>query len=66
VPTSDYEEDWVEKIYEILEEIFVEDGKRETNTVAIGGWKSAFGDKSYRNTVVPHVLVRRSQRDKLL
>ena len=39
----------------ILEEIFEDDGKRETNTVAIGDWKSVFGDKSYRNTVVPHV-----------
>jgi hypothetical protein len=58
--------DGVEKFYDIIEEVFEEDGKRKTHTVAIGDWKNVFGVKSYRNTVVPHVLVRRSQRGKLL
>jgi hypothetical protein len=57
---------WKNFMIYVIQEIFGDDGKRETSTVAIGDWKSVFGDKSYRNTVVPHVLVRRSQSGKLL
>jgi hypothetical protein len=66
VPASDYEVDGVGKFYDIIEEIFEEDGKREINTVAIGDRKRVFGDRPYRNIVVLHVLVRRSQRGNFL
>jgi hypothetical protein len=66
VPASDYEVDGVRKFYDIIEEIFEEDGKREINRVAIRDRKRVFGDRSYRNVVVPHVLVRRSHRGNFL
>jgi hypothetical protein len=54
------------EIFYIIEEILEECGKRETSPIATGDWKSVFGNKSYQNIVVPHVLVRRSQTGKSL
>ena len=48
MPISEYEDDEVEELYNIMEEILEEDGKVETNNIIMGDWKSAVGDKSYR------------------
>ena len=63
---SVFEDNEVEALCDIIEDIFEEDGKREINRVAIRDRKRVFGDRSYRNIVVPHVLVRRSQRSNFL
>jgi len=51
MPTSEHEDDEVEKLYDTTEEILEEDGKGDTNTIIMGDWNSAVGDESYRNTV---------------
>jgi exonuclease III len=56
MPTSEYENDEVEKLYDINEEILEEDGKGDTNTIIMGEWNSVVGDESYRNFVGPHGL----------
>jgi endonuclease/exonuclease/phosphatase family metal-dependent hydrolase len=66
MPTSEYEDDEVEKLYYIIEEILEEDGKGDTNTIIIGDWNSFVGDESYRNTVGPHGLGRNNHRGQML
>jgi hypothetical protein len=39
MPTSDYEDDKVDELYDIIEEILEEDGKGATNTIIMGQWK---------------------------
>ena len=62
MPTSKYQDDQVDKMYNITEEILEEERKGETNTIKIGDWNSVAGDKSHRNTAGPHGLGRISQR----
>jgi nitrogen regulatory protein PII len=66
MPTSEYEDDEVEKLDDIIEEILEEDGKGDTNTIIIGDWNSVVGDESYRNTVGPHGLGRKNHRGQML
>jgi exonuclease III len=39
MPTSEYEDDSMEKLYDIIEEILEKDAKGVTNTIIIGDWK---------------------------
>ena len=66
MPTSEHEDDEVEKLYDTTEEILEEDGKGDTNTIIMGDWNSAVGDESYRNTVWPHDLGRKNNRGQML
>jgi hypothetical protein len=50
----------VEDLYDIIEEIFGEDGKGERSTIVFGDW-GVVGDKSYWNIAVPRGLGRRNQ-----
>ena len=47
MPTSEYENDEVEKMYDTIEEILEEDGKGDTNNIILGDWNSAVGEESY-------------------
>ena len=51
VPTSEYEDDEVEKLYDTTEEILEGDGKGDTNNIILGDWNSVVGDKAFRNIV---------------
>ena len=53
-PTSEYEDDEVEKLYDTIEEILEEDGKGDTNNIILGDWNSVVGDESYRNIARSH------------
>jgi hypothetical protein len=64
--TSDYEDEEVEELYDIIEEILEEDEKGETNTIIMGDWKSVVGDRAHHNTVGPYGLGRRNQRGQIL
>jgi exonuclease III len=66
MPTSGYEDDEVEELYDIIEEILGEVGKGETNTIIMGDWNSVVGDKAHHNTVGPYGLGRRNQRSEML
>ena len=44
MPTSEYEDDEVEKLYDTIEEILEEDGKGDTNSIILGDWNSVVGD----------------------
>jgi exonuclease III len=44
MPTSEYEDDKVEGLYDVIEEILEEDGKGATNTIIMGDWNSVVGD----------------------
>jgi exonuclease III len=66
MPTSEYEDDEVEKLYDIIEEILEEDGKCDTITIIMGNWNSAVGDESYRNFVGPHGIGRKNHRGQML
>jgi hypothetical protein len=45
MPTSDYEDEEVEELYNIIEDILEEDGKGDTNTIIMAEWHSVVGDK---------------------
>ena len=65
MPTSEYEDDEVENLYDTIEEILDEDGKGDTNII-LGNWNSVVGDEPYRNTVGSHGLGRRNHRGQML
>jgi exonuclease III len=66
MPTSEYEDDEVEELYDTIEEILEENGKGETNTIIMGEWNSVVGDKAHHNTVGPYGLGRSNQRGQML
>jgi exonuclease III len=66
MPTSEYEDDEVEELYDVIEEILEEDGKGETNTIIMGNWSSEVGHKAHHNIVGPYGLGRRNQRGQML
>jgi len=66
MPTSEYEDDEVEKLYDTIEEILEEDGNGDTKSIILGDWHSIFGDESYRNIVGSHGLGRRNHRSQML
>jgi hypothetical protein len=66
MPTSYYEYDEVEELYDVTEEIIEEDVKGETNTIIMGDWNSVVGDKAHHNTIGPYGLGRRNQRVQML
>jgi exonuclease III len=66
IPTAEYEDYEMEKLYDISEEVLEEDGKGKTNTIIMGEWNSVVGDESYRNTVGPHGLGRKNHRGQIL
>jgi hypothetical protein len=45
MPTSEYEVDEVEKLYDTIEGILEEDGKGDTNSIILGDWKSVVGEE---------------------
>jgi exonuclease III len=53
MPTSDYEDKEVDKLYDKIEGILEKDGKGDTNTIIMGDWNSAVGDKSNCNICGP-------------
>ena len=59
---SEYEDDEVENLYDTLQEILEEDGKRDTNNIILGDWNSVVGDKAYRGIVGSHGLGIRNHR----
>jgi hypothetical protein len=65
-PTSKYEYDEVEELYDIIAEILEEDGKGATNTIIMGDWNSVVGDKAHHNIVGLYGLGRRNQRCQML
>jgi exonuclease III len=60
MPTSEYGDDEVEELYDIIEEILEEDGKGETHMIIMGDWNSVVGDKAQHNIVGPYGLGRRN------
>ena len=66
MPTSEYEDDEVEKLYDTTEEILEEDGKGDTNNIILGDWNSVVGDESYRNIVGSHGIGKRNHRGQML
>ena len=66
IPTLEYEDDEVEKLYDTTEEILEEDGEGDTNNIIVGDWNSVVGDELYRNIVGSHGLGRRNHRGQML
>jgi exonuclease III len=66
MPTSNYEDDIVEELYDIIEKILEKDVKGETNTIIMGDWNSVVGNKAHHNTIGPYALGRRNQRGQML
>ena len=54
MPTSEYEDDEMEILYDKIKEILEEDGKGDTNNIVLGDWNSVVGDESYRNIFGSH------------
>jgi exonuclease III len=65
MPTSEYEDDEVEELYDIIAEILEEDGKGETTMIIMGDWHSVVGDKAHHNIVIPYGLGRRNQSGQM-
>jgi exonuclease III len=66
MPTSDYEDEEVEELYDIIEDILEEDGKGDKNTIIMGDWNSVVGDKSNGNIYGPYGLGNRNKRGQML
>ena len=66
MPTSEYEDDEVEKLCDTTEEIHEEDGKGKTNNIILGDCNSVVGDKAYWNIVGSHGLGRRNHMGQTL
>jgi exonuclease III len=66
MPTSEYKDDEVEELYDVIEEIVEEDRKGKTNVIIMGDWNSVVGDKAHHNTVGPYGLGRRNQKGQML
>ena len=66
MPTSEYEDDEVEKLFDTIEEILEVDGKGNTNNIILGDCNSVVGDEPYRNIVGSHGLGRRNYRGQIL
>ena len=66
MPTSEHEDDEVERLYGIIKEILEEDREGDTNTIIMGDWNSVVGNEPYRNTVGPHGLGRKNHRGQML
>ena len=66
MPTSEYEDDEAEKLYDTIEEILEEDGKGDTKNIILGDWNSIVGDEPYQNIVGSHGLGRRNHRCQML
>ena len=62
MPTSEYEDDEVEMLYDATEEILEEDGKGDTNSIILGDWNSVVAEESYKNIAGSHGLGRRNHR----
>ena len=62
MPSSEDEDDEVEKFYDTIEEILEEDGKGDTNSIILGDWNSVVGEESYKNFVGSHGIGRRNHR----
>jgi exonuclease III len=52
-PTSDYEDEEMEELYDRIEGILEEDGKGDTDTIIMADWNSVLGDKSNGNICGP-------------
>jgi len=65
IPTSEYEDDEVEKLYDTIEEILEEHGKGDTNNIILGDWNSVVGDEPYHNIVGSHGLGRWNHRGQM-
>jgi exonuclease III len=66
MPTSDYEDEEVEELYDKIEDVLEEGGKGDTNTIIMGDWNSVVGDKPDRNICGPHGLGNRTKRGQML
>jgi exonuclease III len=66
MPTSEYKDDEVEELYDVIEELLEEDGKGETNAIIMGDWNSVVGDKAHHNIDGSYGLGRRNQRGQIL
>jgi exonuclease III len=65
MPTSEYEDDEVEELYDILKK-FLKRMESQTNNIIMGDLNSMIGGESYRNIVEPYGLGRRNQRGQML
>jgi len=65
MPTLEYEDDEVEKLYDTIEEILEEDGKGDKNNIIVGEWNSTVGDEPYRDIVGSHGLGRGNHRGQM-
>ena len=54
MPTSENEDDEVEKLYDTIVKILEEDGKGDTNNIILGHWNSVVGDEPYWDNVGSH------------
>ncbi|PNF33179.1 hypothetical protein B7P43_G13293, partial [Cryptotermes secundus] len=52
---AEYEDDEVEKVYDMTEEILQEDGRSDTNSIILGDWNSTVGDELYQNILLDHM-----------
>jgi hypothetical protein len=66
MPTSDYEDEEVEELYDRIEDILEDDGKGDTNTIIMADWNSVVGDKSNSNICGPCGLGNRNRRVQIL
>jgi len=55
MPTSEYEDDEVEKLYDTIEEILEEDGKDNTKQLHTWGTEMALLEMSHIGTLLDHM-----------
>ena len=56
----------MKELYDIIEEIFEQDRKGDTNTIIMGDLNNVVGDESYRSIVRTHGLGRKNHIGQML
>ena len=66
MPTTNHDDDEIEKLYEEISEILHQEGRGQVNATVMGDFNSIVGEGSADKVVGPFGLGRRNKRSKML
>jgi hypothetical protein len=66
MPTTNHDDDEIEKLYEEISEILHQEGRGQVNAIVMGDFNSILGEGSTDKVVGPFGLGKRNERGKML
>jgi hypothetical protein len=66
MPTTNHDDDEIEKLYEEINEIMHQEGRCQVNAIVMGDFNSIVGERSTDKVVGPFGLGRGNERGKML